>query len=61
MLNRYSVCKHISVLYYIFESGFGTILKFSYEKYHCEEQLIESAFTKGFNLILYIFKGKQGI
>lgn len=33
MLNKYSVCKHISVLYYIFENGFGTILKFSCQKY----------------------------
>lgn len=37
MLNKYSVCKHISVLYYIFESGFDNILKFSCQKYHCEE------------------------
>lgn len=38
MLNKYLVCKQISILYYIFENRFGTILKFSIRNTHCYEE-----------------------
>lgn len=64
MLNKYLICKQISILYYNFEGRCGTFWSLAVR--HSQSRMVmESALLTVFNSsrfeVLFIFKGKQGI